>query len=139
MHRGDPWLVQKLLTKLQGFIGSVLSVLSAILLSWQWIRRKKVNVGDYQQQCTNLDLNAQRAAVEGEFGEAEGWGQRRTLAKLKTEVLEQHHAQFMSGDKAVVEVVSRIEKSASPAEPRPHQGPAQAHATHFGPPPRKAA
>src|SRR5205823_1014847 len=31
MHRADPWLVQKLLTKLQGFIGSVLSVFSAIL------------------------------------------------------------------------------------------------------------
>ena len=52
MHRGDPWPFQKLLTKLQGFIGSVLSVLSAILLSWQWIRRKKVDVGDYQQQIT---------------------------------------------------------------------------------------
>ena len=47
IHRTDPWPVQKLLTKLQGFIGSVVSVLSAILLAWHWIRRKKVDVGPY--------------------------------------------------------------------------------------------
>ena len=52
MHRADPWPFQKLLTKLQGFIGSVVSVLSAILLAWHWIRRKKVEVGPYQQECT---------------------------------------------------------------------------------------
>jgi NMT1-like family len=110
MHRGDPWPFQKLLTKLQGFIGSVVSVLSAILLAWHWIRRKKVDVGDYQQRITTLDLDAQRAAYAGEFGETELGTALSQLAKIKADVLEQHHVQYMSGDKAVVDVVQRIEE-----------------------------
>ena len=109
IHRADPWPFQKLLTKVQGFIGSVVSVLSAILLAWHWIRRKKVEVGPYQQECTHLDLDAQRAACQGEFGEAELSACLTQLARLKAEVLEQHHQQFMSGDKDVVDVVTRIE------------------------------
>ncbi len=109
-HRSDPWPFQKLLTKLQGFIGSVVSVLSAILLAWHWIRRKKVDVGDYQQRITTLDLDAQRAACTGEFGDAELGTALSQLAKIKAEVLEQHHVQYMSGDKAVVDVVQRIEE-----------------------------
>ena len=109
IHRADPWPLQKLLTKLQGFIGSVVSVLSAILLAWHWIRRKKVEVGPYQQECTHLDLDAQRAACQGEFGEAELSACLTQLARLKAEVLEQHHQQFMGGDKQVVDVVTRIE------------------------------
>jgi len=109
MHRGDPWLVQKLLAKLQGFVGSVVSGLSAILLAWQWIRRKKVEVGPYQQECSHLDLDAQRAACHGEFGEAELCACLTQLARLKAEVLERHYQQFLSGDKNVVDTVTRIE------------------------------
>ena len=109
VHRADPWPLQKLLTKLQGFIGSMVSVLSAILLAWQWIRRKKVEVGPYQQECSHLDLDAQRAACHGEFGEAELSACLTQLARLKAEVLEQHHQQFLSGDKQVVDTVTRIE------------------------------
>jgi len=109
IKRGDPWLVQRLLTKLQGFIGSTVSVLSAILLAWQWIRRKKVEVGPYQQECSRLDLDAQRATCQGEFGEAELSACLTQLARLKAEVLERHYQQFLSGDKGVVDTVTRIE------------------------------
>jgi TRAP-type uncharacterized transport system substrate-binding protein len=106
IHRADPL---QLASKIPGFIGSVLSVFSAILLSWQWIRRKKVDVGQYQQQCTNLDLDAQRAACQGEFGEVELSACLTALAKLKAEVLELYHQQFMNGDKAVADLIARIE------------------------------
>ncbi len=109
MHRADPFRVKELLSKVQGFIGSVLSVFSAILLAWQWIRRKKVDVRDYQQQITNLDLDAQRAACQGEFDEAASAACMSELARLKADVLQQHHLQFMSGDKAVIDVIARIE------------------------------
>ena len=99
MHRADPWPFQKLLTKIQGFIGSMVSVLSAILLAWHWIRSKKVEVGPYQQECTLLDIDAQRAACQGQFGEAELSACLTQLARLKAEILEQHHQQFLSGDK----------------------------------------
>jgi TRAP-type uncharacterized transport system substrate-binding protein len=110
IHRSDPWPIQKLLTKVQGLIGSVLSVFSAILLAWHWIRRKKVDVGSYQQECTHLDLDAQRAAYQGEFGEVELSACLTQLARLKAELLEQHHQQYLSGDKDVTDVVTRIEE-----------------------------
>ena len=109
MHRSDPWPLQKLMAKAQGFLGSMISVLSAILLAWHWIRSKNVEVGPYQQECSHLDLDAQRAAYQGEFGEAELCACLVQLARLKAEVLEQHHEQFLKGDKAVVNVVTRIE------------------------------
>ena len=56
-----------------------------------------------------MDLDAQRAACQGEFGEAELSACLVQLARLKAEVLEQYHPQFLSGDKDVVDVVSRIE------------------------------
>jgi hypothetical protein len=54
-------------------------------------------------------LDAQRAAVHGEFGDVELSACLTQLAKLKAEVLEQHHKQFMNGDKVVVDLVGRIE------------------------------
>ena len=140
IHRGDPWFVQKMLTKLQGFIGSVVSGLSAILLAWHWIRRKKVEVGPYQQECTHLDLDAQRAAYQGEFGEAELSACLTQLARLKAEVLEQHDQQFLSGDKEVVDVVTRIEvlQNHLPALVR-SKVPVKRLSLDFGPPSRKSA
>ena len=136
-HR--PLAVQKLLTKLQGFIGSVVSGLSAILLAWHWIRRKKVDVGTYQQECTHLDLDAQRAACQGEFGEVELSACLTQLARLKAEVLEQYHQQFLSGDKQVVDVVTRIEgmQKLLPSLVR-SKAPVKHLSLDFGPP-RKAA
>ena len=110
MHRGDPLHLKEVLAKVQGLIGSMFSVLSAILLAWQWIRRKKLDVGEYQQECTNLDLDAQRAACQGEFGDAELGACVTHLAKLKADVLERYHVQFMAGDKAVVALIARIEE-----------------------------
>jgi hypothetical protein len=140
MHRADPWPFQKLLTKLQGFIGSVLSIFSAILLAWQWIRRKKVDVGEYQQQITSLDLDAQRAACQGEYGETELASSLCQLAKIKTDVLQEHHLQYMKGDKAVVDVVGRIEELQHllPSLVRTRVPPKRMQ-LDFGPPPRKAA
>ena len=139
MHRNDPWIVQKLLTKLQGFMGSVVSGLSAILLAWHWIRRKKVDVGTYQLECTHLDLDAQRAACQGEFGEVELSACLTQLARLKAEVLEQYHDQFLNGDKQVLEVVARIEgmQTLLPSLVR-SKAPVKHLSLDFGPP-RKAA
>ncbi len=139
MRRNDPWIVQKLLTKLQGFMGSVVSGLSAILLAWHWIRRKKVDMGAYQLECTNLDLDAQRAAYQGTFGEAELSACLTQLARLKAEVLEQHHEQFISGDKQVLEIVARIEglQTLLPGLVR-SKAPVKHLSLDFGPP-RKAA
>ena len=139
MHRDDPLHVKEALGKVQGFIGSVFSILSAILLAWQWIRRKKVELGEYQQECTNLDLDAQRAACQGEFGEEELSVCLTHLAKLKADVLELHHLQFMAGDKGVVDLVSRIEglQHLLPSLVRTKM-PTRRMQLDFGSPPRKA-
>ena len=140
MHRDDPFQMKALMTKLQGLIGSTVSVLSAILLAWQWIRRKKVDVGFYQQECTHLDLDAQRAAYAGEFGDAELSACLTQLSRLKAEVLEQYHQQFLAGDKQVVELVSRIEGLQNLLPSLVHSRlPARRTAVDFGPPRRKTA
>ena len=140
IHRADPLPIQKWLSKLQGLIGSVLSVFSAILLAWHWVRRKKVDVGSYQQECTHLDLDAQRAAYRGEFGEVELSACLTQLARLKAEVLEQYHKQYMGGDKEVANVVNRVEEMQKllPALVR-SKTPAKHLSLDFGPPPRKVA
>jgi TRAP-type uncharacterized transport system substrate-binding protein len=140
IHRTDPWPIQKLLTKLQGFVGSVVSGLSAILLAWHWIRRKKVDLGTYQLECTHLDLDAQRAAYQGQFGEAELSACLTQLARLKAEVLEQYHAQFLSGDKQVLDVITRIEgmQTLLPSLVR-SKAPTKHLSLDFGPPQRKAS
>jgi TRAP-type uncharacterized transport system substrate-binding protein len=140
LRRGDPWIVQKMLTKAQGFIGSVLSVLSAILLAWQWIRRRKVAVGPYQQECTQVDLEALRAASNGEFGETELGACLTQLAKLKAEILERFRQQYVGGNKDVVDVVNRIEglQRLLPSLVR-SRTPAKRWQLDLGPPQRKAA
>jgi TRAP-type uncharacterized transport system substrate-binding protein len=140
IHRADPWVVQKVLSKLQGFIGSVISVLSAILLAWHWIRRKKVEVGTYQQECTTLDLEAQRAAFQGAFGETELSACLTELSRLKLEILEQYHQQFLNGDKAIVDIVTRIEglQHLLPSLVRSKQPPKRL-SLDFGPPQNRAA
>jgi len=127
------------LSKVQGLIGSVLSVFSAILLAYHWIRRKKVDVGAYQQECTHLDLDAQRAAYQGEFGEGELSACLTQLARLKAEVLEQFHQQYLSGDKDVIDVVTRIEgmQTLLPTLVR-SKAPVKHLSLEFGPP-RKVA
>ena len=140
MHRDDPFHLQAVLNKIQGFVGSVLSAFSAILLAWQWIRRKKVDMGAYQQECTHLDLDAQRAAYQGEFGEAELSACLTQLARLKAEVLEQYHQQFLSGDKQVAEIVGRIEGMQKLLPTLVHSRlPARRPLLDLGPPRRKAA
>ncbi len=109
MQRGDPFHLKEVAAKVPGFLGSVLSVFSAILLAWQWIRRKKVNVGEYQQEC-----------YEPRFGRPAGGLPRRVrrgragrcltqLSRLKAEVLEKYHLRFMSGDKSIVDLIGRLE------------------------------
>ena len=139
IHRTDPWPIQKLLSKVQGLIGSVLSVFSAILLAYHWIRRKKVDVGAYQQECTHLDLDAQRAAYQGEFGDVELSACLTQLARLKAEVLEQFHQQYLGGDKDVIDVVTRIEgmQTLLPTLVR-SKAPVKHLSLEFGPP-RKVA
>ncbi len=139
-HRADPWLVQSLLSKAAGFLGSVISVFSAMLLAWQWVRRRKVEVGTYQQECSSLDLDAQRAAYQGEFGETELAACLTQLSRLKADVLEKHHPQYLAGNKAVVEIVTRIEglQHLLPSLVR-SKVPVKRMSLDFSPPQRKAA
>ena len=106
IHRGDPFHVNEILPKVQGFIGSFLSVFSAIVLAWQWVRRKKVDVGEYQQQCTNLDLDAQRAAFQGAFGEAELAASHHAVGPAQNRPVGTAPSGVHARDKAVVDAIA---------------------------------
>ena len=109
LHRNDPWLAQKLLADLHGLSGSILSAASAVLLAWQWFRRRRIDLGDCFRECIRLDLDAQRAAAEGRFDEMELCSCLTELARLKAAVLERQQDPVLAKDKHLVELAARIE------------------------------
>ena len=109
LHRNDPWLGQELVADLQGVGGSILSGESAVLLAWQWFRRRRLDVGDCFLECQRLDLAAQRAAAEGAFGEMELCSYLTELARLKAVVLARQPESHLAQDKQLAELAARIE------------------------------
>jgi TRAP-type uncharacterized transport system substrate-binding protein len=109
LHRHDPWIDRRVTAGLQGIAGAAVSAFSALVLAWQWYRRRRGDVGDYLRDCHRLDLRAQQAACQGGFSEAELVECLSQLAKLKAAILQRHQASLVAGDKQLVELVGRIE------------------------------
>jgi TRAP-type uncharacterized transport system substrate-binding protein len=109
LHRNDPWLAQRLFADVQTLSGSTLSVISAVLLTWQWLRRRQIDVSDCFTECHQLDLGAQRAAAQGAFDETELCSCMTELARLKALILERQQEGLLARDKQLAELAARIE------------------------------
>ena len=114
----------------QRLSGMAVSTFSALLLFWQWYRRRGVGgPSDYLQACTGLELEVRRAWHDGTLDQACADDYLDRLTKLRLDVLEKQQAGLLPADEMLVTVLSRLdylqetldELAASPpgAAPRP--------------------
>ena len=110
LHRHDPWINKDLQDNLSRLKGTMVSVVSALILAWQWYRRRQATgVDDYLRACNKLELEALRASSAGQFADAELRVCLAELAELKIDVLETHQQGAFAGDPRFADLVTRID------------------------------
>ncbi len=110
LHRNDPLFNKDRIDGIKSFAGALVSAFSALILAWQWYKRRRVaGVDDYLRACNRLELDALDASSRGELGEAELQAGLAQLGDLKIEVLEKHQQGVFAGDQQFAALVSRIE------------------------------
>jgi TRAP-type uncharacterized transport system substrate-binding protein len=111
LRRHDPLVNKDIIENLKSLRGMIVSAASALILAWQWYRRRRTEgVDDYLRVCNKLELDALRASAREEFGEAELHRFLAQLAELKIDVLEKHQEGVLTGGQPFAELVSRIER-----------------------------
>ncbi len=110
LRRHDPWVNKDLVENLKSLRGMLVSAVSALILAWQWYRRRKAEgADDYLRICNKMELNALRSASQGEFGDAELRDVQAQLVALKILVLERHQEGLFARDPQFTPLISRIE------------------------------
>jgi hypothetical protein len=111
LRRHDPLVNKDLVERLKSLRGMIVSAASALILAWQWFRRRR-NEGadDYLRVCNKLELGALRSASRGEFGEADLHALLAQLAALKIDVLEKHEEGAFTAEQPFADLLSRIER-----------------------------
>ena len=71
MHRGDPFHLKEVAAKVPGFSARCSRCSQRSCWPGNGSAARRSTWANIQQECTNLDLDAQRAAFRGEFGEVE--------------------------------------------------------------------
>jgi hypothetical protein len=110
LHRNDPLFNKDRIDGIKSFAGTLVSAFSALILAWQWYKRRRVaGVDDYLRACNKLELDAMDASSRGALGEAELQAALAQLGDLKIDVLEKHQQGVFAGDQQFAALVSRIE------------------------------
>jgi len=110
LHRHDPWINKDFIDNVMNLRGLGVSVTSAVILIWQWLRRRKASgLNDYLRVCTKLEIDAARAALREEFTEAQLAACLRQLAELKVDALEKHLSGSFPGDQQFGLLLARVE------------------------------
>lgn len=110
LHRRDPWVNKDFVENLKSLRGMIVSAVSALILAWQWYRRRRIEgVDDHLRACNKMELDALRASSRGELDKDQVQDLLAQLVQLKICVLEKHQAGFFAGDQQFAYLVSRIE------------------------------
>jgi hypothetical protein len=110
LHRNDPLFNKDRIDGIKSFAGTLVSAFSALILAWQWYKRRRVaGVDDYLRACNKIELDALDASSHGALGEAELQAGLAQLGDLKIDVLEKHQQGVFSGDQQFAALVARIE------------------------------
>jgi hypothetical protein len=110
LHRNDPLINTDRIDGIKNFAGTLVSAFSALILAWQWYKRRRVaGVDDYLLACNKLELDALQASSCGALGEADLQTALTQLGDLKIDVLEKHQQGILSGDQQFAALISRIE------------------------------
>ena len=71
LHRNDPLFNKDRIDGIKSFAGTLVSAASALLLAWQWYKRRRVaGVDDYLRACNKIELDVLDASSRG------GWAKR---------------------------------------------------------------
>lgn len=110
VHRSDSWLNNDLIRRLKELSATGVSAFSALLLLWQWYRRRGVSSpGDYLRACTRLELEAQRALYDGSLDQTRLDTYLARATRLRIDVLEKHQAGLVPADATFATVLSRLD------------------------------
>jgi hypothetical protein len=110
LHRHDPWVNKDFIDNIMNLRGFAVSIASAAILLWQWYRRRGMaGLNDYLRECTRLEMEATRASLSGEFGEAQLAACQRQLMELRADVLEKHHSGVFPADPSFPTLLSRLD------------------------------
>jgi hypothetical protein len=110
LHRHDPWINKDFIDNVMNLRGVAVSVTSAIILLWQWLRRRNSSgLNDYLRMCTKLEIDAARASLRREFTEEQLAAHLRQLSELKVDALEKHLSGTFPGDQQFGLLLARVE------------------------------
>lgn len=110
LHRHDPWVNKEFVDNVMSLRGLAVSIISAALLLWQWLRRRtSTGLNDYLRMCTKLEIDAARAALQGKFTDEQLDCYLRQLAELKVTALEKHLSGVFPGDQQFGLLLARVE------------------------------
>jgi hypothetical protein len=110
LHRNDPLFNKDRIDGIKSFAGALVSAFSALILAWQWYKRRRVaGVDDYLRACNKIELDVLDASARGSLDEAALAAGLAQLGDLKIEVLEKHQQGVFTGDQQFAALVSRIE------------------------------
>lgn len=110
LHRHDPWVNKDFIDNIMSLRGLAVSIISAVLLLWQWFRRRTSSgINDYLRMCTKLEMDSVRASLRHEFTAEQLAAGLRQLAELRVEVLEKHLSGAFPGDQQFALLLSRVE------------------------------
>jgi len=110
LHRHDPWINKDFIDNVMNLRGVGVSIASAAILIWQWFRRRKSSdLNDYLRMCTKVEIDAERASLQGELTEPQVAAYLRQLAELRAEALAKHLAGVLPGDQQFGLLLARLE------------------------------
>jgi TRAP-type uncharacterized transport system substrate-binding protein len=110
LHRQDPWVSKDLVENLKSLSGMLVSAASALILFWQWYRRRNaVNLSDYLRLGTQLEMEALQAGSGGPCGDGQLEIFQQRLTALRIEVLEKHNDGLLPGDQQFANLLARLD------------------------------
>lgn len=110
LHRHDPWVNKDFIDNVTRLRGFAVSIISALLLAWQWLRRRTSSgLNDYLRMCTKLEIDSLRASLRGEFTQEQLADGIRQLNELRVEVLDKHLSGALPGDQQFGMLLARVD------------------------------
>lgn len=110
LRRHDPWVNKDMVDDITRLRGLLVSVASALILGWQWYRRRSTaEQSDHLRACTQLEIEALRCAARNEFDAAQLERSQLQLFQLRLSLLEDHQQGLVAADQTYMNVLHRIE------------------------------
>ncbi len=110
LHRHDPWINKDFIDNVMNLRGLGVSVTSAVILLWQWLRRRRTSgMNDYLRLCTKLEIDAVQTSRQAGLPPEQLASYQQQLAELRAEALEKHLCGALPSDQQFGLLLSRLD------------------------------